>query len=202
MPKPKVDDIRPKPTPTGPKQPASVPASQRTFAASPDTSPQMTPLQEELASLLGDLILNGGHRQDVRSMFYAAFSHYWRRRFTEGSTPDKYVENNEEKWARKLAAAWPTKDKIEWPPIASGTVTDYIRANYRGSLDGRIERFLEEATAEEIRFLDAVAATEIQLANSFEAEIDREITWVRIPRKHQHKVIVFIELLAEEPTPA
>jgi hypothetical protein len=115
---------------------------QKPAAAKADRKPQPTPaLKSELkltefqtfvCDHVGDLILNGGHENELTNLLYAAMGHYFRTLFPRKSIGDcvqqeqdrvtKFIENNIDDWERKLARQWPAPQETKPEPDAKGAV--------------------------------------------------------------------------------
>ena len=180
---------------------------------------ELTPIQERIADLLGDLILNGGNDANVDGMLYNALEYHWRRMFadrpgssdSEDNEAQKFADGHLNEWKRELVQSWPKREDKAAAGTDPKTVTDYIRAEVRHQLEFHWDWFLSSATPEEIRFMDMVLMdwdsthtssfaydpAELEIGNSFEREINRGVRWVKVPHELRDKVVDFVELLTK-----
>lgn len=173
----------------------------------------LTPIQEQLAHLAGDMILNPAHGADVDRLLRGAMGHYWRSRSADVTSNEAeqgvkaFIQNHLEDWRLSLIQSWPAPQP-DGSKAEPTNISELIRQNFRGELTDHFTYFLGNATPEEIRFLNGVlndwlsgaghslSAPQLEIANSFEREIGRGVRWVRVPsRALRDKVVGFLSLL-------
>jgi thymidylate synthase ThyX len=117
----------------------------------------LTEIQEEIASLASDILLNGGAREDVDLMLTALLRHRVRRtsggRHFQAEDPAKAdqganwsAQHLAERFYQGLAKHWPEKrpasaDTPQKP--APTTVADLMRTNVRAHLIENFEEFYQ-----------------------------------------------------------
>lgn len=179
----------------------------------------LTNIQELLVDQLGNIILQGGKQDEVELLIQAALLHQWRLRLSaveilteEKITVEAYEHASSwaQDWTRQLIQSWQQSAASSDPDATPDrNITELLREDVRGRLESRFEEFLAAAIPEEIRFLESVLADwdssslhsidelQLEIANSFEREIGRNVRYVRVPWKLRDKVISFVELLTK-----
>lgn len=177
-----------------------------TLAASP-----LTPFQEQVCDLAGDMILHGGDRKDVKSLLKALAAHHERRRL--GDTPSRQqdisstVERSVAVWERRLARTWPEVaegGEADTAPLATQTASALLRSTVRDDLKESFGDFLANGTPEELRLLrDILRSHEslrgrldsVALAEAFSDQIGQSNGYIRVQAGHQGLVRRYVELL-------
>lgn len=188
------------------------PTQIRKPAAKPTAdAPPLAAIQEHLAHLVGDMILNAAHGADVDRLLRGAMGHYWRLQSADLAPNEAeqgvkaFIQKHLDDWRLSLVQSWPAPqpDGSEAEPT---NISELIRQNFRGELKDHFAYFLSNAPPEEIRFLNGVLndwlseagslnSPQLEIANSFEREIGRGVRWVRVPRDLRDKVVEFISLM-------
>jgi hypothetical protein len=160
--------------------------------------------QELIIDAVSDLLTHGGFVDDVDGLIHLAMAHTRRRELghiLEGQPAeiDKraagYVSENFDHWKADLAIAWRTNKRPEQPGFEAKTISDRIRASRRDTLLSRFGDFMRQATPEELYIMsdilwiwdsgvaDAIdGVNEIPLGEAFGNVLDREDTYIRIPK--------------------
>jgi hypothetical protein len=164
----------------------------------------LTPIQEELADLCGDLIVSGGTPGDVNGLIEAALDHKFRAYLIDcGQTGEKLeqtvsrdVGKARETYLDALAAARALREKLpETERPQPATATDRVRAYDRGAVRELFDEFMTYAQPEEIHFLKGVLETraqrqaiweapgfsKIEIAECFELETAGSHSYIRVP---------------------
>ena len=202
---------------TQPARPKSA-RKQPAEAEAPVRSP-LTPFQEHICDLAGDLILNGGHEDEINSLIYACMGHEWRRRFPDQDPARqehslaRYTNRWISDWYRKLSRHWPEEPgdgpAKEPDTAAEQSVSERIRSTVREDLKDRFEEFLGAANPEELRLLRDVFMSaessrggpdDVPLAESFSWEIGQHADYIRVPGRHEKLVRQYLELLEKSGT--
>ncbi len=201
--------------PTTKTNPSQTPQQTRKPAVEPASKPQpeITAMQDLLCDLAGDLIMNGGDRQDSEPFLRALARHQWRLRFPnypiDAEQRDKRTGDDEERsfdeWFRKYTAGLPDNPReVSLPEVRKDrvlTITDRIRDNIRQHLAERMAEFLRRASPEDLSLMREVlmfwgcnggplqAGYDVQsivLADAMENEIQRhetDGTYIRVPEE-------------------
>ncbi|HUQ90818.1 MAG TPA: hypothetical protein VM120_03985 [Bryobacteraceae bacterium] len=181
--------------------------------------PPLNHMQELLCDLAGDLILNGGHREDVDNFITSMTCHYWRRLHPKYPTEldkrekdlNEHVETRREEWTRSLTRGWLPKAEPSDETPAPKSLIEKLRTRYRSTLRDQFEDFLRYATPEEVRILSEVFSShesnstgpqfydpEASLANAFMSEIGATSSYVRVPDEHLKLVLLYMKVLRIE----
>lgn len=197
MPTPKP--IKARPEKTAPGKPVLARASR-----------ELTELQEQVCDLAGDLIVNGGHEDDVDELLFAVMAHFWRRRFPDYPRSQEEREKNAVDFAEKHRASWLKRLARHWPeeptpravePLPQ-TVSEMVRANDRGVLKERFEDFMREVEGlADIHLLSDVlndwSGGNNQLPEAFAYQIGRSDTYVKVPQAYLEQVQKLVQVLTE-----
>src|SRR3954451_22498969 len=113
----------------------------------------LSQVQEELADLASDILLNGGAREDVDMLLTALLRHE-RESKSHGrigtavgrEEANKYAKRFSERYYLNLAKSWPKEESPE-PGVHYGQrperpVTEMVRANIREKFMDEVEEFL------------------------------------------------------------
>src|SRR5438552_18777989 len=119
-------DFQAMPTKTKPTQIHKTPKPSPTVG-------ELTSIQEQLADIVGDIILHGGHSEEVDPLLYAAVAHSWKMRFSNNSDYPKlnddaqeWAQKHWENWKQRLIRSWPDPhDHKEGKRAVSNTVTEF-----------------------------------------------------------------------------
>jgi hypothetical protein len=208
--------------------PVKTTAKTKTKPAAPNAEPKpvaelpkLSQLQEFLCDTLGDLILRGGHPDDIHDVLMDAAYHHERKHFPRFSVEcDKQYEDRLKKQADLHVAEWTDRLAKEWPepqeaggetPEPTGVV-QRIRALVNDNLEERFRDFMLEATPEEKRLLLGVFQNfdgtsngradnerpELLLATAFMDEIGADERYIKLPNERIKDLVVrYVELLAE-----
>jgi hypothetical protein len=175
------------------------------------------PAHEKIIDAVSDMLTHGGHEDDVDTLLVAAMSHIERRGLGELFSDDPARRNQIiarrislvlAGWKTDLAAAWLANKRPDRAEFQAKTISERIRAREREVLIDRFEDFLGTATPEELRLLSAIFAArnngivapiegveEIPLGDAFAGELDRNETYIRIPRDFGDKIAKYIQAL-------
>ncbi len=182
--------------------------------AKPETfKRELTDFQLLVCDLAGDIILNGGHQDDVHNLIFAAMGHSYRLRFgmSKGS-PDEYLGNLHQDWIQKISRHWP-EERPEPKEEKPKTVSEMVRTHLRDGLRSNFEWFLGSARMHELYLLWAVLQNfegvthgpeseraESVLALAFAYEIDSDSTYVKVSRDRVKLVEQYVGLLEAAET--
>ena len=199
---------------TEPARPKS--AQKQPIPAEAPTHSPLTPFQEQVCDLAGDLILHGGHQDDIADFLAACMSHEWRRRGFDPDNPEKqqrdvdgYVSRWLARWVRKLSRNWqddptPGSEPAAVEPEIEQSVSERIRSTVRDEIKERFETFLGDANPEDMRLLRDIFMSaesfrgdndDVPLALAFSYEIGRHTEYIRVSYKQEKLVRQYIELL-------
>lgn len=176
----------------------------------------LTEVQEQVADLASDILLNGGAREDVDLLLTALLCHRVRRmspgRHFAATDPAKADRDANwsanylaEKFYRGLAQHWPErKDEptnIQESP-APKTVAEMMRTNIRVSAREQFEEFITDSEGleavwlinEVLKFRNCGA----DIVEEFCDVMDRAEIYVRVPRKHKERIEEFVAFLGRE----
>jgi hypothetical protein len=174
---------------------------------------ELTRMQEEVADLASEMILNGGNREDVIP-FLAAL--YRRRERNRGSwkTPEQWEKDaqsrgfkNAEDAYQSLMRHWPepvgkpSKEEASTtrePKLT--TVREMVQADLRARLREQVESFLSKSEGfEPVWLLSEILSdhesTYSDLAEAISANVDKYDTYVRVYWRNADKVREFIKLI-------
>lgn len=176
----------------------------------------LAPIQQLVADLVADMLVNGSHRKIIDQLLTAAIRHqFWRRwpEDVEEQFPDLFnkppVLLND--WRDDLHAVWrETRKAPATEKPAPSTAADRIRFSIIETLRGQFDDFLTEGTPEEwwtmwdmlvthhSTNLGSDNANEFPLAGAFEAALGeiRHI-WIKVPESLRKRVLTYVECLEE-----
>jgi len=175
----------------------------------------LTEIQEQVADLASDILLNGGAREDVDPLLTALLRHRMRRMsFNRGPDAIGADESNRsahesaallaDKFYQHLAKHWPEKkDRSEHrpPKPVPNSVAEMMRANVRQSLREEFDAFLtDEAGIEPVWLLNQVLHLTNcgdDLAEHFCGVMDVAGIYVRVPWEHKARVEEFVAFLGK-----
>jgi hypothetical protein len=187
-------------------------------AAEPKTAVErphkdLTEVQEQVADLASDILLNGGAREDVDLLLKALLRHRIRRMsFNRGPWAIDAAESDRsangsaillaDKVYQHLAKYWPEKkDGSEHRPTkpVPNTVAEMMRANVRQSLREEFDEFLtDEAGIEPVWLFNQVLHLTNcgnDLVEHFCRIMDTAGIYVRVPWEHKERVKEFVAFL-------
>ncbi len=209
--------------PNKPNTPESRPAIE---PAKPETE-QIAPwrtlpeIQQEVAEVASDMIVNGGDQEDVGLLITAVLRHKWRRYMsrrpkslddTEKEVDEaalNYAARGKQDRYKKLARYWPdeqpttttTPDK----PKAT-TVVEMVRDNFRKKAREAFEDFMANSgVPEEVHLLGEIlelAAQGNPLIEAISIELQDAHTYVHVPDKHVARVRDFLKFLEDDCCPS
>jgi len=187
--------------------------------------PKLSEFQELVCETVGDLILRGGHEDEINKILDAAIGHYYRRMFPRSKMGDcpqqetdrvnKFIEDRYDDWHRKLAREWPAPAQVKDEPPLKGVVAR-VYATLRTDLQERLDDFMSEAGADDKYLLRDILMDweggklpadyedpEANLATAFMYRINDAHTYFKVPDKIKDLVESYIRLLleAQEPKP-
>jgi len=180
----------------------------------PSTSPQkkepaqgarkLTEAQDRFAELVGDMLVNGGDREDIILLIHAALRHQLRRMFPDETTLQQAKEcawRSQERDYTELARDWSTKRKTADYPDPT-TVKEMIAADIRRRCRSSMDSFLEraEGTVDLYIMHDVLSSWESghnELGEAFFQNLATNDSYVRVYWKHEKKVKHFAEMLKE-----
>lgn len=166
--------------------------------------PFLNGTQENIAELIGDLLIAGGTQGNIETLVDVALSHEAHRLHAVGSYSQEQNQKLIQRWvndrrqtaiddlatARANRPALPKQDRPE-----PKTIAERIRAASRESLKRQMADFLWRASAEEVRLLDSILTHwdpgpfkvnpygEIPLADAFCYELGEDETYLRVPNR-------------------
>jgi hypothetical protein len=180
-------------------------------AAAPETKTtlpprELTAVQALVCDLIGDMVLNGAHLDDLNPLLAAAVRHSIRHRWPDAAveTLDKNANGIAGRYATQIIKRWPEllppfEEKV---PV---TYSDRLRRGFRASLQDWFREFLANATAAEVHLMAEVMCywrssscgpishdAEIALANAMGYFLDHNATLFRAPRKHAELIERFV----------
>ena len=192
------------------------------IAAQPEAAPkqkratiELTPIQQHVADLASDLVMNGGHPADVDRLLIASIAHDQERQFPDyPQDPQKRRQEAEAvarerlaDWRLRLSRAWREPSAAPERPLPS-TVSEMARESARETLENHCYDFLRTASMEQIYLLRDVMnywessrrgpdddSIESPLAEGFLFVLGSRDTFVRIPQKHLEHVRSFVAML-------
>jgi len=176
---------------------------------------ELTPIQQHVADLASDLIINGGHPADVDRLLIASIAHDQERQFPDFPQDSQKRRQEAETVARERLADWRLRLSRAWrePSAAPGrplptTVTEMARESAREALENQCYDFLRAANMGQIYLLSDVMdywesshlgpdddSIECPLAEGFMYVLGSRDTFVRIPQKHLEHVRSFVAML-------
>src|SRR6185312_2721252 len=183
---------------------------------------ELTPIQQHVADLTSDLIMNGGHPADVDRLLIAAIAHDQERQFPDFPQDPQKRRQEAEGVARERLADWRLRLSRAWrePSVAPErplppTVAEMAREGAREALEDHCYDFLRAAPMEQIYLLRDVLdywessrrgpddeSIECPLAEGFMYVLASRDTFVRVPRKHLSRVRTFVDMLEDKDGPA
>jgi hypothetical protein len=175
----------------------------------------LNPLQEELAGLVADMLLNGGVRGDVDLLLTAIDSHQCRKflsNIDKDASPAKIDESVQkrlangsvvEDWYRRLAKGWPDGKRAAPASEAKdrlNSVAEIVRANILQRLTEQFEEFLAKTDGVENMWLlnevlEYANSVGHDIARAFASSVDGDDTYVRVPWGLAKQVKEFVALL-------
>jgi len=206
------------------KTPVSVvntkkPAAIETRTAVERPHKNLTQIQEEVADIASDILLNGGARQDLELLLGALARHHYRNmsfsrgRLESGSlsaaqldaSAREYATTIREDWYWDLSKHWPErKAEAEDSERASAArpVTEMVRANIRASAQAHFEQFLTDTDGiEPIWLLNEVLEnfnSGRDLGEAIWDAMDRAEIYVKVPYEHKDRIEEFVASLEKE----
>jgi hypothetical protein len=185
----------------------------------PAVEPKLTQLQEHIFDVLGDMILHGGHTDDVFNVLWNVSVHHQRVRFPQSRNEceeqfkeriEKRADDQAGEWQRLLTKSWPDPAIVNEAP-APKNVVQRVRATVSDRLQDRFADFMLDATPEEKRLLVEVFTgrgslsmrpdienAELELATAFMEEIGASERYVQVPDEEIKDLVVkYIKLLTQ-----
>jgi hypothetical protein len=183
----------------------------------PEAKPvSLTETQLKIANLAADLIMRGGHEDDIRSLIFAVLRH--QRRMAFGV---REAINSGEDWMQRDAAALTLSLSKHWPegkpesdaPMPD-TVSQEARERLRERLDDHLDAFKAKAKMHELHLLvDAfemfdthsdldIAEDECPLLESIMWGLVRNDQYVHVRKEHVDLVKNFVEVPESKATKA
>lgn len=169
------------------------------------------PAVEQMCGLAAELLMSGGHDDDVEGLLWALATHEYRRRFpTDTLNVDEprtlaLLKRNVAEWKRVLIRHWP-EAPADVPAARAETIAERIRATTLQDARDRFEEFLAEANQEEIRLMRDIFVTrdgmgpdydgsEVLIATAFSDELGQRTQYIRVDPEHWNLVRDYVRLL-------
>jgi hypothetical protein len=173
--------------------------------------PKLTQLQEHVFEVLADMVLRGGHTDNIYDILWNAAAHHQRRRFPRFGNEcdqqfneriDKSATKRADEWQTQIAKSWPEREKTE-ETLLPKNVIQRVRAVLTERLEDRLHDFILEATPEEKRLPTDVLQNrenisigpdiedpELNLATAFMEEIEAEERYIQVPNERIKDLVV------------
>jgi hypothetical protein len=205
-----------------PPKPDSAPenlkaAGERPAPASAVPTDNLNKTQEMVVDAVSEMLAHGGRSEEIDQLLHAAMKHRFHRELA-GMTFDrieerdrlvtKWINEGFNEWKTDLAIAWRANKREERTDIKATTFSERIRARNRDLLIDRFEEFLRAAEPEEISILSEIlfsrdqgmydqieGVKEVPLGEAFGWTLDREETYIRIPKGLRAKVQKYVDAL-------
>jgi hypothetical protein len=178
---------------------------------------RLSTTHELIIDAVSDLLTHGGFVEDVDGLIHSAMAHTQRRVLTpickgQPAEIDKratgYIRENFDQWKADLAIAWRANKRPEQPGFEAKTISQRIRASRRDQLLDRFGDFMRQATPEELYIMSDVlwlwdcgmvdpidGVDEIPLGEAFGNALDRNDTYIRIPKDMRARVQRYVDAL-------
>lgn len=179
--------------------------------------PPLDPFVDRICELAADLILSGGHSDDMSLFLSGLVGHEYRRRAShlkaEADLRQDLAEVRHDavrRWERKLGRFWADPDASQADEQAAvksakQSISAAVRETVRTELRERFSDFMDKANAEEIRLLRDIFISQesishgderdVPLAEAFSYEVGLNVAYLRVSGRHQQLVEKYIELL-------
>jgi hypothetical protein len=177
----------------------------------------LTRTHELIVDAVTTMLTHGGHPDDVDTFLHAVMAHTRRRTFSQlvddeaqmGTYVQKFIREQFNEWKTDLTVGWRKNKFPEQPQVTATSVTDRIRMNVRETVEGQFVGFMNEASPEEIRFLNEVftdwdsrhlvaesRSDEIYLGMAFEYQLSGTSRgYIRIPERMMKQVQKYVDAL-------
>jgi len=173
--------------------------------------------QEKIIDAVSEMLAHGGHPDNIEQLLRASLGHRFRRELEDSfkDLPEdrervitRWLAEGLGEWKTDLAIAWRANQRADRPEIEPKTFSERIRAQSRDVLIEHSEEFLRSAEPEEIQVLVEIldfrnggiidrikGVNEIPLGEAFGCTLDRNETYIRIPKGLRGKVQKYIDAL-------
>ena len=198
-----------KPTPAQITSAEPKPKTKPAFNPAPHR--ELTAVQAEIANEMAEIILRGGHKDDVELVLRGLMQHQNRRKSYNDSKTTAESAEYAEGFADKWWTTWFTKLAKHWPPpsnhpeqtkqVASSAPAEMVRANMRGELEDLFDEFIrDEESPEEVWLLREILQSVysgFSLAHAFAFVLGGNSVYVSVPGRHVKLVEEYLQLLAK-----
>lgn len=173
----------------------------------------LTEVQETIAELAGDMIVNGCHQYALSALVYAVLAHQWGRLNEERDWCEddilRYMKGFEENWSCDLTRAWPPIKEHREDPLPT-QVQERFRASIRAELAELSDSFAKTAQMEDVFLAVEVLRswenhttgprphTSCHLADAFARQIEARAAYIRVPNDIEPQVRDYLRLLSEQ----
>jgi hypothetical protein len=179
----------------------------------------LPPSIDLIADAVSEMLTTGTSEQSLDGLLRAAIEHISRRTFERGiGTEDQNVIRDYvhreiglrlQPWRQDLIAQWRHNRRETPAMIDPKTITERIRQNFRDELEDRLERFLGDATPEEIHLLTEImlnhesarpmspvmAWSEVALGAAFQRVLDAPNRYMAVPWRMVDQVEAYVKAL-------
>jgi hypothetical protein len=169
----------------------------------------LTRIQEEVADLASDILLNGGTKEDVDSILTALLRHRYKRLSFAQRKPADEMEKEanaeasryKESYYQRLCKHWPEKrqETADEPIGPERPVKEMVRANIRESLLDKVEQLLTDTDGIETVWLLNEIVENInsgeEPGEAISQVLDRAEIYVRVPWQHKKRIEEFVAFL-------
>lgn len=170
--------------------------------------PKLPEIQEQIAELASDLIMNGGDRRSVDKLLEAVIRHSTLRRFStfkDQTCREELAEQHAAEWRagwyRRLARHWPENS----PAIQKAktvTITDLLASNVRLDVESSFQSFIRNVEGFTDLFLLRDILRDVdsgngELGEAFAHQLAQCHTYVKVSWKYADRVREFARLLED-----
>lgn len=190
--------------------PASATEPQPRLERQPYLLRDLTETQQDAVNLFADMLLRGPFMaEDLDSVLAGLVQHRWQLHGHQRASQTE-LDREVGEYRTDLLRAFSEREPLRSVavPGPDGTITDFLRANYRGALVNELDAFVGDASAEETWILLEVLRTrecqfahtplqdeyQIPLLAAFQLECENHRLF-RVPDRFEDQVIAYVKML-------
>lgn len=175
-------------------------------------------MQKLVADIVGDMIARAANQTDMENLLSAVLSHRWKQLHGRSRDAadvslkieqiDEFTKEHLDDWYFNMSLGWGDRSGPMPAVTDAATISARIRADLRGGLRSDFDRFLNDATPEEIWLMKDVLGgwennslgaddnrQDIALAHAFAETFGQDEHYIKVPENKWSLVTDYLRLL-------